>query len=210
MSQLFLLWNNALPKSSNTKDATLNKGKTELDWLCLLECREAALGALCNFLHYNLDSLESPDIGKRIAALLNNSLSFVTSLPSNWSQFQSSSSVNTMSLLPISDLDRVLRRRLFDCYTLLNSVKSFETSWSHLLKACLDNLMICEILSTSSLSSSVWSVSDPNGLGITSLIVGNDVVDVHKTSSCLVGEIEEDMTNRHMLWETLENLVHCF
>ncbi|KAG6836470.1 hypothetical protein H0H93_007750 [Arthromyces matolae] len=73
LPQLLVLWRNALPKPTS-KDGGV--GRSIAEWMFLLNVRESALGAILYFLHHNASTLVTLDVGRRIASLLSNALSF--------------------------------------------------------------------------------------------------------------------------------------
>ncbi|KAI9141436.1 armadillo-type protein [Paraphysoderma sedebokerense] len=156
LSQLLLLWKNALPKLSaaTVKDAL---PKNDLEMFMFLHHREAALASLYSFLFNNRELVIS-DVSKRIIALLNNTLTTMSLVP-----LQSMSSVlsNTISpasptypsTLKLHELDFLTRKRLFQCFALVNPITSCDTSFPLLLKLAV------EIIAVE--SSSTFSVGTP-------------------------------------------------
>ena len=71
LPQLLILWKNALPKPTS-KDASTAQVRTETEWAFLLHIRECTLSALLAFFKYNGSKLVTPDVGRRIAVMLNN------------------------------------------------------------------------------------------------------------------------------------------
>jgi HEAT repeat-containing protein 5 len=77
LSQLLLLWQNALPRSL-PREAIVSRSSAELQYL--LHVRERSLAALHLFLLYN-GKMVTYDISKRIVSMLSDTVAFVARLP---------------------------------------------------------------------------------------------------------------------------------
>ncbi|ORX97701.1 ARM repeat-containing protein [Basidiobolus meristosporus CBS 931.73] len=133
MSQLMILWRNSLPKML-AKDA--NRGVT--DWLYMLQIREVALGALYSFLIHNGEELITTDAAKRITQFLDNTLAFLALIPSSILSSNTSSSQLFPCTLDLTECENLVRKRLFECYSVLKPTPAFETSFSSLLKTAIE------------------------------------------------------------------------
>ena len=113
MPQLLLLWRNALPKAL-TKENAGQRGSAELSYL--VHVRECALGCILSFLEYN-SRLLTVDISKRIAALLQNTIAFLDDLLAIRNEEEVPTKMSPS--LQLHDLIQMVRRRVFQCFTLL-------------------------------------------------------------------------------------------
>ncbi|KAL2916610.1 hypothetical protein HK105_203722 [Polyrhizophydium stewartii] len=134
LSQLLLIWKNVFPKSQ-PKD--INANRNELDWTFQLVSRESALAALYSFLTYNSKELATNDVAKRIVVCLNNTLHFLSTIPSTYGapidQTQASP-----SQIRLFERECQLRRRLFLCYKAVTPTSTYDTAYAQLVKATLD------------------------------------------------------------------------
>ncbi|KAF3924978.1 hypothetical protein AA313_de0200952 [Arthrobotrys entomopaga] len=179
LSQLLLLWKNALPKPL-AKDSLLDRSLLELSFLA--HVRECALGSILCFLQFNA-RLVTTDVGKRIAAMLQNSSSFLNTLPER-KQTDDISQKLTPSL-NLLDLDLMVRRRIFQCYIRLVKVAQGEALQGNLMTVAVSFFADPEKYTPSSLSTQIqnasgafdglWDVSDGYAFGVCSLIHGLDV-----------------------------------
>lgn len=79
LPQLLVLWRNALPKPTS-KDSANSANRPISEWMFLLHVRDSALGAILCFLQHNSSTLVTLDVGRRIASVLGNALSFANNL----------------------------------------------------------------------------------------------------------------------------------
>lgn len=180
LSQLLLLWKNALPKPL-AKDNTSQRSYLESSFLT--HVRECALGSILAFLQFN-SRLLTVDVSKRIAAMLQNTTAFLKSLPSK--KTTEDITQRLMPSLQLLDLDLMVQRRVLQCYTKLVNLSPAGGSEA-LLQSNLLTLAISffadpdnytpSSLSTSIASSagnfeSVWDIGDNCGFGITGLVRG--------------------------------------
>ncbi|KAF3173782.1 hypothetical protein TWF106_000389 [Orbilia oligospora] len=179
LSQLLLLWKNALPKPL-AKDSLHDRGLLELSFLA--HVRECALGSILCFLQFNA-RLVTTDVGKRIAAMLQNSSHFLNTLPER-KQTDDISQKLTPSL-NLLDLDLMVRRRIFQCYIRLVKVAQGEALQGNLMTVVASFFADPDRYTPSSLSTQIqnasgafdglWDVSDGYAFGACSLIHGLDV-----------------------------------
>jgi hypothetical protein len=180
LSQLLLLWKNALPKPL-AKDNTSQRSYVESSFLT--HVRECALGSILAFLQFN-SRLLTVDVSKRIAAMLQNTSAFLRSLPS-----KKTTEDITQRLIPslqLLDLDLMVQRRVLQCYAKLVNLSPAGGSEA-LLQSNLLTLAVSffadpdnytpSSLSTSIASSagsfeSIWDIGDNCGFGVTGLVRG--------------------------------------
>lgn len=198
LSQLLLLWKNALPKPLN-KDNMVQRNLLELSFLA--HVRECALGSILTFLEYN-SRLLTLDVTKRLAAMLQNTAIFLSSLP----QKKTTEDINQRlsPALQLQDFDLMVRRRVLQCYTKLVNLSppgADETLLqTNLLPFAVASFADPESYTPSSISSSIassagtfesiWDIADNSGFGVTGLVRGFKV-------KPLPGE---DVTNKHDHW----------
>ncbi|TVY16253.1 Pof6 interactor protein 1 [Lachnellula arida] len=180
LSQLLLLWKNALPKPL-AKDNTSQRSYLESSFLT--HVRECALGAILAFLQFN-SRLLTVDVSKRIAAMLQNTTAFLKSLPSKKTIDDASQRLSPS--LQLQDLDLMTQRRVLQCYTKLVNLSPAGGSeallQSNLLTLAVSFFADPENYTPSSLSTSiansagtfetVWDVGDNCGFGVTGLVRG--------------------------------------
>ena len=183
LSQLLLLWKNALPKPLN-KDNMASRNILELSFLA--HVRECALGAMLTFLDYN-SRLLTLDVTKRLAAMLHNSVLFLNSLPSKKSTDDITHRLSPA--LQLHDYDTMVRRRVFQCYAKLiadshqgSSETLFQSSFLPLAISCFAdpeshsiNSLSASIASSAGNFESIWEVGDNYAFGVTSLVNGFDI-----------------------------------
>lgn len=181
ISQLLLLWRNALPRPL-TAENTAQRQASEI--IYLTHVRECALGAILSFLEFN-NKLITVDVSKRIAAMLHNTVEFLESLP-----IKKPTSDDTpqrhISSLQLQDLILMVRRRVLQCYTKLISFSPLASSdvltQSNLVTLAVSLFADPEVYAAGSLGSSIvnsagnfeniWEISDNSGFGICGLIQG--------------------------------------
>ncbi|PSN70656.1 ARM repeat-containing protein [Corynespora cassiicola Philippines] len=184
LSQLLLLWKNALPKPLN-RDNAVQRNLLELSFLA--HVRECALGSILTFLEFN-SRLLTLDVTKRLAAMLQNTTMFLNTLPQRRTTDDISQRLSPA--LQLHDFDLMVRRRVLQCYTKLVDLSPAGSTevllQSNLLPFAVsafadpDNY-IPSSLSTAIASSagnfeSIWDVADNCGFGVTGLIKGFDIV----------------------------------
>lgn len=180
LSQLLLLWKNALPKPL-AKDNTSQRSYLESSFLT--HVRECALGSILAFLQFN-SRLLTVDVSKRIAAMLQNTTAFLKSLPSK--KTIDDASLRLSPSLQLQDLDLMTQRRVLQCYTKLVNLSPAGGSeallQSNLLTLAVSFFADPDNYTPSSLSTSiassagnfetVWDVGDNCGFGVTGLVRG--------------------------------------
>ncbi|KAK8212663.1 HEAT repeat protein-like protein [Phyllosticta capitalensis] len=199
LSQLLLLWKNALPKPLN-KDSIVSRNL--LDPSFLTHVRECALGSVLTFLEFN-SRLLTADVTKRLAAMLQNTTLFLNSLPAKKTTEEMQQRLSPA--LQLHDLDLMVRRRVLQCYTKLVNLSPAGSSemllQTNLLPLAVTsfadpdnyglptNSLSASIASSASTFESIWEVGDNSGFGVTGLVRGFDV-------KPLAGEVG-DKGNRH-------------
>lgn len=193
LSQLLLLWKNALPKPL-ARDNTSQRSYLESSFLT--HVRECALGSILAFLQFN-SRLLTVDVSKRLAAMLQNTSAFLKGLPSR-KTIEDISQRLTPSL-QLHDLDLMVQRRVLQCYTKLVNLSPAGGSeallQSNLLTLAVSFFADPDNYTPSSLSTSiassagnfetVWDVADNCGFGVTGLVRGFKV-------SGLPGQLENN------------------
>jgi hypothetical protein len=180
LSQLLLLWKNALPKPL-AKDNVASRSYLESSFLT--HVRECALGSILSFLQFN-SRLLTTDVSKRIAAMLQNTSAFLKGMPSK--KTNEDVSQRLFPSLQLHDLDLMVQRRVLQCYTKLVNLSSSGGSeallQSNLLTLAVSFFADPEIYTPSSLSTSIassagtfdtiWDISDNCGFGVTGMVRG--------------------------------------
>lgn len=180
LSQLLLLWKNALPKPL-TRENFAQRGALEMSFLA--HVRECALGALLVFIEYN-NTLITTDGARRIAAMLQNTIYFLEGLPSVKSTEEISNRL--LPSLQLRDFAIMVRRRVLQCYGKLTSVSMGSNaeviSQSNVLGMAISSFMDPELDVPKSLENSMavsannfeglCDMGDNSGAGITSLLCG--------------------------------------
>ncbi|KAI9832561.1 MAG: hypothetical protein M1819_004351 [Sarea resinae] len=183
LSQLLLMWKNALPKPL-AKDSMVQRSMLELSFLT--HVRECALGSMLAFLEFN-GRLLTIDVSKRLAAMLQNTTLFLNSIPKKKSTEDVSQRLSPS--LDLNDLELMVRRRVLQCYTklvYLSPPGSAETLLqSNVLTLAISFFAEPDNYSPSSLSTSiassagafetVWEVGDNCGFGVTGLVKGLEI-----------------------------------
>ncbi|EWC48289.1 hypothetical protein DRE_02393 [Drechslerella stenobrocha 248] len=179
LSQLLLLWKNALPKPL-AKDSLHDRSLLELSFLA--HVRECALGSILCFLQFNA-RLVTTDVGKRIAAMLQNSSSFLNTLPERKQTDDISQKLSPA--LNLLDLDLMVRRRIFQCYLRLVKVAQGEALHGNLMTVAASFFADPDKYTPSSLSTQIqnasgafdglWDVTDGYAYGVCNLIHGLDI-----------------------------------
>ncbi|KAL0262688.1 hypothetical protein SLS55_001658 [Diplodia seriata] len=183
LSQLLLLWKNALPKPLN-KDSMTSRNLLDLSFLA--HVRECALGSVLTFLEFN-GRLLTTDVTKRLAAMLQNTTMFLNSLPAKKTTDDMSQRLS--SALQLHDFDLMVRRRVLQCYTKLVNLSPAGNNemllQSNLLPFAVSSFadpdnyapssLSVSIASSASTFESIWDVSDNYGFGVTGLVQGFDL-----------------------------------
>lgn len=180
LSQLLLLWKNALPKPL-AKDNTAQRSLLEASFLT--HVRECALSSVLAFLQFN-SRLLTVDVSKRIATMLQSTTAFLRTLPQK--KTSDDISQRLTPALQLQDLDLMVQRRVLQCYTKL-VIQSPAGSSESLLQSNLltlatslfadpenygANSLGASIANAAGSFESVWEVGDNSGFGVTGLICG--------------------------------------
>ncbi len=180
LSQLLLLWKNALPKVLS-KDSSIHRNYLNASFLT--HVRECALGSILAFLEFN-SRLLTVDVSKRIATMLQNTTAFLKTLPSK--KTAEDMSERLAPSLQLQDLEIMVQRRVLQCYTKLVNI-SPAGGTEALLQSNLLTLAISlfadpdnytpsslstSIASTAGTFESIWDIGDNSGFGVTGLVRG--------------------------------------
>lgn len=178
LSQLLLLWKNALPKALPKEDLT-NRGPLEMSFLA--QVRECALGSILVFLEFN-SKLVTADGAKRIAAMLQNTIVFLDNLPRLKTPEDISQRLSPS--LQLADFATMVRRRVLQCFTKLVELNqpnlSDILSLSNILGLAISSFADPEVTSANPLETSIassaanfeslWELDDNFGFGVTGLV----------------------------------------
>ena len=179
ISQLLLLWRNALPRPLTTENSA-QRQSSEISYLT--HVRECALGSILSFLEFN-NKLITTDVSKRIAIMLQNTLEFLESLPTKKND---DTTQRNNSSLQLQDLILMVRRRVLQGYTKLIGFSPLASSeiltQSNLVTLAVSLFADPENYTPGSLGSSIansagnfesiWDIADNSGFGISGLIGG--------------------------------------
>lgn len=183
LSQLLLLWKNALPKVLS-KDSSIHRNY--LNACFLTHVRECALGSILAFLEFN-SRLLTVDVSKRIATMLQSTTAFLKTLPSKKTAEDISERLTPS--LQLQDLETMVQRRVLQCYTKLVNI-SPAGGTEALLQSNLLTLAIslfadpdnftpssisASIANTAGTFESIWDIGDNSGFGVTGLVRGFSV-----------------------------------
>lgn len=179
LSQLLLLWKNALPKPL-AKDTNIDRSLLELSFLS--HVRECALGSILAFLEFNSKLLTS-DVSKRISAMLQNSTLFLNTLPAK--KVTDDVSQRLLPGLQLVDYDLMVRRRVLQCYNKLVKLSPGEAQQANLMTIAVTFFADPDKYTPSSLSTaiassagnfeSIWEIGDNYGYGVCDFVRGHDV-----------------------------------
>lgn len=212
LSQLLLLWKNALPKPL-AKDNTAARNFLEASFLA--HVRECALGSILAFLEFN-SRLLTVDVSKRIATMLQSTTAFLRTLPKK--KVTDDISERLTPALQLQDIDMMVQRRVMQCYIkLVNLSPAGGTEallQSNLLTLAISMFADPEIFTPNSLSAAIanaagtfetiWDVGDNVGFGITGLVSGFRVKQLpgqHESS------LEPTLTEESSPEDVIENLL---
>lgn len=178
LSQLMLLWKNALPKHLG-KENFAQRGNLEISFLT--HVRECALSSLLVFVEFNA-KLITADGAKRIATMLQNTVAFLDDLPRQKSAEELSQRLHPS--LQLHDFATMVRRRVLQCFSKLIHVHHLNhgdiISQSSLLGLAISSFADPEGTQSSPLESSIaastgqfetlWDLCDNFGFGVTGLV----------------------------------------
>jgi HEAT repeat-containing protein 5 len=183
MSQLFLLWRNALPPPLTQENAA-QRSQLELSFLC--HVRECALSGLLAFLE-SCTGLVTTDGFRRISSFLQNTVSFLTNLPTSRSAAELANRL--VPALQLQDMGFMLRRRVLQCYTALLSMKHVDMndvmSYADVVGLSLEVFTAPErpaqknleasLTSSASTFDGLWELGDNWAFGASSMVRGASV-----------------------------------
>lgn len=183
LSQLLVLWKNALPKPL-AKDNFAHRNILEVSYLT--HVKECALGSILSFLQFN-SRLLTVDVSKRIATMLQNTSMYLRMLPSK--KTTDDISQRLTPALQLHDLDMMVQRRVLQCYTMLVNQSPAGGSeallQSNLLTLAISlfsdpenyaaNTLSASIANAAGTFESIWDVGDNSGFGVNNLVRGFDV-----------------------------------
>lgn len=198
LSQLMLLWRNALPKPVSREHIS-QRNMLELSYLS--HVRECALGSIKAFLAYNQRLLTS-DVSRRLLGMLENTISFLQSLPTKKTSEDPSNRLS--AALQLQDYEVMVRRRVFECFSQLLSLSppgSIEaTAHSTILPMAVasfsdaeydaPNALSAAIASAAGSFESIWDLGDNYGFGVSGRIRGLDL------RNPIDGKLERHWTSR--------------
>ncbi|KDQ17281.1 hypothetical protein BOTBODRAFT_106006 [Botryobasidium botryosum FD-172 SS1] len=184
LSQLLVLWRNALPKPTS-RDATAGAGRSPTEWAFLLHVRQCALGAVLSFLKHNSPTLITLDVARRLTTLLTNALSFVNSFSTDTLESQEELANTSVSGLSLLFREAMLRRRVYQCFSSLGFSSLTEQMQSTLLQSVTTlfasadgyagSFVQASIATSAGTVASVWQSADEYGYGVTSLDFANSL-----------------------------------
>ncbi|KAL3495572.1 armadillo-type protein [Aspergillus germanicus] len=177
LSQLMLLWKNALPKHLSQENSAK---KSLLETSFLAHVRECALGALLAFMEFN-GKMITADGARRIAAMLQNTVEFLDEIPRQKSVMDISQRLHPS--LQLHDIETMVRRRVLQCFAKLLYAHPLShadvISQSSLLSLAISSFANPDATQPNPLESSIaastaqfdnlWDLSDNFGFGITGL-----------------------------------------
>ena len=210
LPQLLLLWKNALPRALHQENAG-QRDPAELSYL--VHVRECALGCVLSFLEHNCRLLTA-DISRRLAGLLSNTIEFLEDLPPTKSE---DILMGTTPSLQLHDLVQMVRRRVFQCFTLLACRNPLATadifSQATLLGLAISCFAEPESYAQASLKAAIaisasnfdgiWTIADNYGYGVSGNMRGLEI-------RSLPGERKEGRSHWHRQKEppgTIDSLI---
>ncbi|KAL4976496.1 armadillo-type protein [Aspergillus desertorum] len=177
LSQLMLLWKNALPKHLSQENSA-KKGYLEMSFLA--HVRECALGALLAFMEFN-GKMITADGARRIATMLQNTVEFIDEIPPQKSVVDISQRLHPS--LQLYDIGTMVRRRVLQCFAKLLHAHPLShddvIAQSSLLSLAISSFADPDAIQSSPLESSIaastaqfenlWDLGDNYGFGLTGL-----------------------------------------
>ncbi|KAI0311044.1 clathrin-coated vesicle protein [Amylostereum chailletii] len=180
LPQLLVLWRNALPKATS-KDSG---GRTNTEWMFLLRIREAALGAIFCFLKHNSPTLVTLDVARRLATMLSHAFLFANAFSSQPQEEPITSPEYASNHAALREREFLLRRRIFQCFSLLGAGSVPEGTQATLLQSVVTlvaspegfagSAMQAAIAGSSGSFSSLWQTFDGYAYGVTAIQVSED------------------------------------
>ncbi|CAO1639306.1 unnamed protein product [Sympodiomycopsis kandeliae] len=201
LNQLLLLWRNGLPKpgpkdlqstaQSSSSSASPVPGRpaspaprSDGEWAFLLHVREVTLTSILAFLHHNShqghNNLLNLDTARRIVALLSNTLAFVDGFAQSHTHLsQEQVPGQERSSLSLLDREHMLRRRIFQCFSLLSTNPAMGPLQDSLVMVALQTFAEPDryvgsaaqaaIAASAGNFTTLWAVPDGYAYGVTSL-----------------------------------------
>ena len=180
ISQLLLLWRNALPRAL-TKENAGQRHATEISFL--IHVRECALGSILSFLEFN-GRLLTPDVSKRVASMLQNTVNFLEHLPET--KTDGDLSPRIVPSLQLQDLVQMVRRRVLQCFTRLaicspyiskellsnTNILAFTVSCFAEPEGYNQGSLGTSIANSGSNFDSIWNVTDNYAFGVSGCMRG--------------------------------------
>jgi len=176
LSQLMLLWKNALPKHLS-KENSAAPGTLETSFLT--HVRECALSSLLVFMEFN-SKLITADGAKRISTMLQNTVEFLDDLPRPKSMEDISQRLHPS--LQLNDFTTMVRRRVLQCFSKLVLVHHPShgdiISQSSLLSLAISSFadpdaqyrpLESSIAGSAGQFDGLWELCDNYGFGVTGL-----------------------------------------
>ncbi|KAJ5166419.1 uncharacterized protein N7482_005200 [Penicillium canariense] len=176
LSQLMLLWKNALPKHLSKENSAQ---PSTLETSFLAHVRECALSALLVFMEFN-SKLITADGAKRIAGMLQNTVEFLNEVPRPKSMEDISQRLHPS--LQLHDFTTMVRRRVLQCFSKLVHVHHpshgdiiFQSNLLNLAISAFADPEIQNRPLESSIAGStgqfdgLWDLCDNYGFGVTGL-----------------------------------------
>lgn len=176
LSQLMLLWKNALPKHLSKENAAA-PGTLETSFLA--HVRECALSSLLVFMEFN-SKLITADGAKRIATMLQNTVEFLDDVPRPKSMEDISQRLHPS--LQLNDFTTMVRRRVLQCFSKLvhahHPSHGDIISQSSLLSLAISTFadpdaqyrpLESSIAGSTGQFDGLWDLSDNYGFGVTGL-----------------------------------------
>ena len=166
LPQLLVLWRNALPKPTN-KDTSTDGGRTISEWSFLLHVRETALGAIYCFLQYNSPSLVTLDVSRRLAVMLSNAFLFINAFTAQKLEEPVGLSPEAaQSWVVLRSRESLLRRRIFQCFSLLGVASVPDSTQITLLQSVISLVASPEGFAGSSVQAAIASSNSSAGRAI--------------------------------------------
>ncbi|KAI0303661.1 armadillo-type protein [Multifurca ochricompacta] len=188
LPQLLVLWRNALPKPPS-KDTV---SRTASEWGFLLHVREAALGAILSFLSHNAPALVTLDVARRLTTLLSNAFLFANAFANQAPHLEDPLAGSESSRVQgatsdgpsLRSREALLRRRVFQCFTVLGTTSVPEATQTTLLQSVITLVASVEgfagssvqaaIASSSGSFVSLWTTFDGYAYGVTAAEVSEN------------------------------------
>lgn len=182
LSQLLLLWKNAMPKPL-AKDYATNHSQLELSYL--LHVRECALGSILSFLEWN-SKLLTPDVCGRILVMLQNTSVFLKGISTK--RFSDDPSPHILTALQVFDQQSMVQRRVVQCQRKMVSLTSIDSLAADVLTGTIAIFAHPEKYQASTLSAaiatsagtfeSLWELENNYAFGVSGRIRGLQLLGV--------------------------------